>query len=254
VRRIHTGETTATKSRKEIWIRLREQPAGIVPVRVFRRKSLGRLTIDRKSGFPPYGTDPPRAREELKARINRAGLRDQTKPEDEGGRAIQWRIPVEGIKAVQVSYVIMRAKIAIPGLALAGLILAGCANMPSTPAAEQDRKAPPAQQDPWQSLAEGMTADQVRAALGQPINVRPMQTSGAEIWVYRRITAREVGLVSLKTEDIPYNDPFSGQQRTIQEPVYSQEERTVEEELQLLLYEGKLMSWKSRFLSARTYQ
>ena len=40
----------------------------------------------------------------------------------------------------------------------------------------------------------------------------------------------------------------------IQEPVYTQEERTVEEELQLLLYEGKLVSWKSRFLGARTYQ
>lgn len=145
---------------------------------------------------------------------------------------------------MQVSYVIMRAKIAILGLALAGLILAGCANMPSTPAAEQD---------PWQALAKGMTADQVRAAFGQPINVRPMQTPGAEIWVYRRMTAREVGLVALKTEDIPFNDPFSGQQRTIQEPVYSQEERTVEEELQLLLYEGKLMSWKSRFLNTRTY-
>ena len=68
------------------------------------------------------------------------------------------------------------------------------------------------------------------------------------------MTAREVGLVPLKTEDIPYVDPFSGQQRTIQEPVYSQKVRTVEEELQLLLYEGKLVSWKSRFLGARTYQ
>jgi hypothetical protein len=155
---------------------------------------------------------------------------------------------------VQVSYFIMRSKIVILGLALAGLILAGCANMPSTPAAEQDRKAQPSQQDSWQSLAQGMTADQVRAALGQPINVRPMQTPGGEIWVYRRMTAREMGLVPLKTEEIPYVDPFTGEQRMIQEPVYSQEVHTVEEELQLLLYEGKLMSWKSRFLSARTYQ
>jgi hypothetical protein len=182
------------------------------------------------------------------------GLRDQKSRKTRAGRAFQWWIPVEGIKAVLVSYVIMCAKIAIPGLALAGLILAGCANMPSTPAAEQDRKAQPSQQDPWQALAEGMTADQVRAALGQPIKVRPMQTSGAEIWVYRRMTAREVRMVPLKTEDIPYVDPLSGQERTIQEPVYSQEERTVEQELQLLLYEGKLMSWKSRFLEARTYQ
>lgn len=148
----------------------------------------------------------------------------------------------------------MRANIAILGLALAGLILAGCANMPSTPAAEQDRKAQPSQQDPWQALAKGMTADQVRAAIGQAINVRPMQTPGAEIWVYRRMTAREVAMVPLKTQDVPYVDPVTGQQRMTQELVYSQEVRTVEEELQLLLYEGKLVSWKSRFLEARNYQ
>lgn len=61
-------------------------------------------------------------------------------------------------------------------------------------------------------------------------------------------------MVPIKMEDILYFDPLTGQQRTIQEPVYSQEVRTVEEELQLLLYEGKLVSWKSRFLEARTYQ
>jgi hypothetical protein len=99
-----------------------------------------------------------------------------------------------------------------------------------------------------------MTADQVRVALGPPIDVRPMQSPGAEIWVYRRMTARDVGMVPLKMEDIPYVDPATGQQRTIQEPVYSQEVRTVEEELQLLLYEGKLVSWKGRFSEARTYQ
>jgi hypothetical protein len=187
-------------------------------------------------------------------RIGGVGLRDQKGRKARAEAVFQWWISVERTKAGRVSYLIMRSKIAILGLALAALIPAGCANMPSTPAAEQDHKVQTTQPDPWRDLAKGMTADQVRAALGQPINVRPMQTPSAEIWVYRRMTAREVGMVSLKTEDIPYVDPFSGQQCTIQEPVYFQEVRTVEEELQLLLYEGKLVSSKSRFLDARTYR
>ena len=139
----------------------------------------------------------------------------------------------------------MKLRFAFPGLALLAAILAACSSAPS---------AAPAKPDPWRSLAKDMTADQVRVALGPPIDVRPMQYPGAEIWVYRRMTARDVGMVPLKMEDIPYVDPATGQQRTIQEPVYSQEVRTVEEELQLLLYGGKLVSWKGRFLEARTYQ
>ena len=142
----------------------------------------------------------------------------------------------------------MKSCVAILGLALMALSVTGCSTASSSGA------APTGTPDPWQSLAKDMTADQVRAALGQPIEVRPMQSPGAEIWVYRRMTAENVGMVPMKTEDIPYVDPFTGQQRTIQEPVYSQEVRMIEEELQLLLYEGKLASWKSRFLGARTYQ
>ena len=69
----------------------------------------------------------------------------------------------------------MRSKIAILGLALVARSVTGCSTANSSLA------TPTGTPDPWQSLAEGMTADQVRAALGQPINVRPMQTPGAEI-------------------------------------------------------------------------
>ena len=80
-----------------------------------------------------------------------------------------------------------------------------------------------------------------------------MRSPGAEVWIYRRTAAVDVGMVPTKMEDVPSFDPMTGQQRTMQMPVYSQETRTVEEELQLLLYEGKLVSWKRGFRDERSY-
>lgn len=157
----------------------------------------------------------------------------------------QWDHWLEGLPFLPVFCIGMKSRVAILGLALMALSLAGCSTAPS---------AATGKPDPWRALAKDMTADQVRAALGEPIQVRPMQSPGAEIWVYRRTAARDVRMVPLKMQDIPYVDPLTGQQRTIQEPVYSQEVRTVEEELNLLLYQGKLVSWKGRYLDARTYQ
>lgn len=166
----------------------------------------------------------------------------------------RWISCSEGIIFSLVFYHKMKLRFALPGLALLAAILAACSSAPSAATAGSGRTPAAGEPEAWKSLAKDMTADQVRAALGQPVEVRPMQQAGAEVWVYRRMTARDVGMVPTKMEDIPYFDPFTGEQRTIQEPVYSQEVRTVEEELHLLLYEGKLVNWKSRFLGARTYQ
>jgi hypothetical protein len=155
---------------------------------------------------------------------------------------------LEGLLVRPVFCIVMKSRVAFLGLALMALSVTGCST------ANSSRVAPTGTPDPWQSLAKDMSADQVRAALGQPIEVRPLQSPGAEIWVYRRITSREVRMAPFKMEDVPYVDPTTGQQRTAQEPVYSQEVHTVEEELQLLLYEGRLVTWKNRFLSARTYE
>ena len=80
-----------------------------------------------------------------------------------------------------------------------------------------------------------------------------MRSPGAEVWIYRRTAVVGVDLVPTGTEDVPYVDPLSGQTRMIQNPVYNQETRTVEEELQLLLYEGRLVSWKRGFREKRSY-
>ena len=149
--------------------------------------------------------------------------------------------------------VTVNSRTVIFGFVLVAPILAGCSSVPSAPTTAQKRAAQPARPDPWLSLAKGTTAEQVRADLGTPVEVRPLRSPGAEVWIYRRTAAVDVNLVPTKTEDVPYFDPITGQQRTIQNPVYSQETRTVEEELQLLLYEGKLVNWKRGFRDERSY-
>ncbi len=155
----------------------------------------------------------------------------------------------KGQGASPVFYDMMRSNRFLLWLTLGGLALTGCAGTSPAPTAQPGAAAT----DPWQTLTRGMTADQVRAILGKPREVRPMQTQGGEIWVYERTAGTDVDLVATRTEDQPYIDPISGQQRTVSSPVYSRELRTVTQELNLLIYEGKLVSWKASLRRERRF-
>ena len=137
---------------------------------------------------------------------------------------------------------LMQSRRVLVGLAVAVLFVSGCATA----------QAP----DPWNGLTVNMTAEQVRALLGQPVVVRPMNSAqgSAEVWIYRRAVSGGVDLVATGTQEIPATNPLTGQQTTVLEPVYSQESRTVEQELQLLMYDGKLVSWKRADRTKRDYQ
>lgn len=80
-----------------------------------------------------------------------------------------------------------------------------------------------------------------------------MKAPSAEVWIYRRTVAMDIDMVVTGVEQIPTIDPMSGQQRMVANPVYSQETRTKEEELRLLLVEGRLVTWKRAFRTERDY-
>jgi hypothetical protein len=130
----------------------------------------------------------------------------------------------------------------LAGLAGAALFVAGCATAESP--------------DPWQGLTVNLTADQVRARLGEAASVRPMKSSQgpAEIWTYRRMVSAGTVLIAARTQDMPVMNPLTGQQSMMPAPVYDQEARTVEQELQLLIFDGKLVSWKRTERTRRDYQ
>ena len=159
------------------------------------------------------------------------------------------------MRATLVFNFMMNARTGFFGLTLAALVLTGCSTNPSASTATPGGAASTAEADPWRFLIKGTTAEQVRAVLGKPVEVRPMpSTAGAaEVWIYRRVVTEDVGLVPTRMEDIPAFDPMTGQQHTVQSPVYSQESRTVEEELQVLLFEGKVLNWKRGIRSERSY-
>lgn len=143
----------------------------------------------------------------------------------------------------------MNARRVCSGLALLALGLTGCSTGPS---AATTPGTPP---DPWRTLTKGMTATQVRAALGKPDEVRPMASTNytAEVWTYRRTIVVDVGYVPMQTQDLPATNPMTGQPITVQNPVYTQETKKVAEELQLLLVDGQLVSLKRGFHGERSY-
>lgn len=148
----------------------------------------------------------------------------------------------------------MKPQLLSAGFALLALSLGGCSSVPSAPAAGPGGGTRTAKADPWLSLTKDMTADQVRADLGPPAEVRPMESPGAEIWVYRRNVVTGVDMVPTRTQDVPSVNPVTGEMRTVQEPVYSRETRTSEQVLYLLLFQGRLTSWRINSQAKRDYE
>ncbi len=134
------------------------------------------------------------------------------------------------------------------------LLLDGCAAGPAASNPSPGSATETRSSDPWLSLQKGETTEHLRATLGAPAETRPMksQEGPAEIWTYRR-SRTVVNQVAASTEDMPYVDPFSGEMRTIQRPVYTNETRTVDEELQVLVFDGKVVTWKRASQTSRTY-
>lgn len=138
----------------------------------------------------------------------------------------------------------------LPILVAAGL-LAGC-NTPATPANPPPAPVPAVNGSLLGKLAglkQGMSPDEVVALLGEPKERKPFQSAqakSAELWIYFGNVVRvEERQAQTGTRDVPYVEPISGVQRTIQEPVYSVETITIVQTLYLALLDGKLVEWKS---------
>jgi len=148
----------------------------------------------------------------------------------------------------------MKTRVVICGFVLMVAILTGCASGPSVPGKGPGATTPSGRPDPWLSLTKDMTAAEVRTALGEPAEVRKMESPGGEIWVYQRKIVTGVDMVPTRTQDVPYVDPITGQMRTVQEPVYSRETRTSEQVLYLLLFQGRLTSLRINSQAKRDYE
>jgi len=148
----------------------------------------------------------------------------------------------------------MRRSIIALGLIGSVWLVAGCTTAPST----APRSAGGANSGASIKLAKGMTADAVRLQLGKPAELSMIVTAEglAEEWTYH-LTFQRSTEVATSMRDVPaYLGPGVGGAQgmgTVQEPVYSLEFREVHETIKLLMFQGRLLEWKSTSTEKRTY-
>ncbi len=139
-------------------------------------------------------------------------------------------------------------------MAAAALIalLAGCASAPPPSPGVGDRSAASpattAPSGPEATLQKGMTAEAVRAIMGEPSETKPMKTPAgqAEIWIYHRKTQGSVQqvMVGMKSTPITTVNNNTGQAtvlQTIDEPILRQQTEIFEETVNLLIFDGRFI-------------
>lgn len=102
--------------------------------------------------------------------------------------------------------------------------------------------------NPFASLREQMTAAEVTAALGEPAAKRAFKSEpfASEIWVYHRKAPGEERQVPIRIQEVPAVNPITGLPFTRQEPVYETQVTSIDETVELLMVEQKLVAWKTR--------
>lgn len=134
----------------------------------------------------------------------------------------------------------MKAKLAILGAALAVILSAGCQTTDSGKPDEQIY------------LSRGMSATEVRSALGGPASVK--QTGeGQETWVYEKSFER-MRPVEAETREVPYYNPITRELETREEPVTSIETERTTLVTELFMEDGILVGWRESVRKSRDFQ
>lgn len=133
-------------------------------------------------------------------------------------------------------------------LALAGLVLAGCATGPVPPTA-------PARAG-LAALTKGLTPDEVRALWGEPTTTRPLAagTDNAVVWVYRRQLKTSDFPVATTVEEVPYFDPLTGVYTPIHDPAYTLATSELTQTIELVFVDDRLSAWKRSLTEEKSFR
>jgi hypothetical protein len=128
-------------------------------------------------------------------------------------------------------------------------LLAGCADVstptPATGAKPGAVATVVAPSGPETSLQRGMTREEVKAVMGDPVEIKPMKVSvgTAEIWTYHRSARGEVQQVQVGLKSTPITTTSSSGQtsvlQTVDEPIFKQQTSIIEETISLLMFDGR---------------
>jgi hypothetical protein len=134
-------------------------------------------------------------------------------------------------------------------------LLAGCV---STPPPSAPPPAAAANPSPSAKLYKGMPAAAVRELLGKPARITMVVTSEGMVdeWTYH-LRYERIGQEATSMESRPvFVGPGRGDANgigTIEVPAYSMVTYQVDETVKLLLFQGKVLEWKSSATEKRTY-
>ncbi len=147
----------------------------------------------------------------------------------------------------------------LTGTVLLVCLQAGCANTPAT-ADHAVKKAPldTAHASRFPELKVGMTAALVRAQLGDPVEIRPMESTigKAEVWVFHIERTVDTVQVATGTRSVPaFTITMSGPGMVnVPEPVYSLMDKKEDTTLSLLMLNGRLIAQTSAVRDYNQYK
>ena len=140
-----------------------------------------------------------------------------------------------------------------------------CTNVPSPTApvgtgAGSGPTATAISDGPERALQNGMTAEEVKHIMGEPAEIKPMEspTGKAEVWVYHRTVFVHVEQVQIGAEVI--KDSTSGSDGMVhtgtlaEVPIYKQAVHKDLETISLLMFDGKFISQKLTVEKRLEYQ
>ncbi len=150
----------------------------------------------------------------------------------------------------------MKVDILISGLALFFVFTtAGCESIQVAPKPEREAAAPGL--DPFVenyfALEEGMTEAAIKQMFGEPQDVKPLIKDGLEsqVWKYSKLLETQVRVTTKGMIEEVYWDIFENRMRAREVAVEGTERNEVEAVVELLLYEGQLVSWKDQIRRSR---
>ncbi len=105
-------------------------------------------------------------------------------------------------------------------------------------------------------LSKGMPVTELVELYGQPKEKTKIEREDLvfERWIYEEPFQSRVDMVASRMEEIPYIDPLTGESRTIQEPVFTQEMKHYDLKTDILVFDGKVIEWKQSTVMVRSLE
>lgn len=95
-------------------------------------------------------------------------------------------------------------------------------------------------------LSKEMPVSELVGLYGEPDEKTKIEREGLifERWIYEEPFESRVDMVASRMEEVPYMDPLTGESKTIQEPVFTQEMKHYDLKTDILVFDGKVIEWK----------